>query len=456
MGLENLGGLILEKVLSKLEPRDIALLACVSSRLRAAASHDHIWREVCFSYFDLSLPEDPQGNPCPSFKVTYETWMRSFSMYPLHVVKRVKQCWSAIRNWLTINFPEASDTLRRGATEAEIKQAEEKLGVKFPILTRLFYRFCDGQDTVANDASQQSRLDPLGIIGGYEFYDHLVNVHLLSLSQIVKQSKEFEEITDSESKHIVVAMSMYLDKWFFLNCDDGQLYVGTKNLFRIGEMIPCVPFALVKPGTDAVNSLPQGALILWLEEHCRRLYSGMIRTRLIRESRLICLYPDEVLQPPMIQDSGAQSLHSESPPICSVAVTNGVQVRASVVFVPELSFEKRLYFHSYSIRMSLDPEGCTSNGLYYSSCQLSLRHWNIKSKDNVVADVTGGGVIGLYPHLTPDSREFVYESCTSVPEVPGVVAGSFTFVPGSLMRPEGPAFEVEVAPFILEVPEYIF
>ena len=33
-------------------------------------------------------------------------------------------------------------------------------------------------------------------------------------------------------------------------------------------------------------------------------------------------------------------------------------------------------------------------GVYYSSCQLNSRHWTIRSRDRVVSDVRGEGVIG--------------------------------------------------------------
>jgi F-box protein 3 len=100
-----------------------------------------------------------------------------------------------------------------------------------------------------------------------------------------------------------VATSWFHPKTFLLNCSNGELYVGTNNLL-LGEMLPCVPKALIKP-TD--NELPQDGLLLWLEEHLRRLQNGMIKTRLLMKSRYISLYP-------------------EAPPSCTSAVTNGVKV----------------------------------------------------------------------------------------------------------------------------------
>ena len=74
-----------------------------------------------------------------------------------------------------------------------------------------------------------------------------------------------------------------------------------------------------------------------------------------------------------------------------------VQVRASAIFIPEftdLLDSGGNYQFSYSIRMSLQPEGCIMNGMTFSSCQLHLRHWIIRANDYVVSRVNGEAVIG--------------------------------------------------------------
>jgi F-box protein 3 len=280
-----------------------------------------------------------------------------------------------------------------------------------------------------------------GIIGGYAFYDHWVNVHLSPLEQIVEETKEFynefnEEGVFNELNLVLVATSWFQPKTFLLNCSNGELYVGTNNL-REGEMIPCVPKSLIRL-TD--NNMPQDGLLLWLEEHLRRLQSGMIKTRMLMTAKYLSLYP-------------------ELPPSCISATTSGVKVvRASAVFVPE-QHETRgpngRNLYTYSIRLSV-PEACMLGGVYYSSYQLHSRHWIIRSRDTVVSEVHGEGVIGEYPVLSPGKDEFVYESCTPLPKGPGFLDGSLTFVPGRLSRPEGKPFEVSVPPIPLDMPEYIF
>ncbi|KAL6875645.1 hypothetical protein ACP4OV_013158 [Aristida adscensionis] len=433
-GLESLAGLALDTVISKAGARPAAALACVSARLRAAVADDSLWRRFCAEDLGLDAPLDPEDRPLPSFKVAYKVWLESFGMYPLPLVKRVKNFWSSLKSWLSEHFPEAFRTLCKGVSEAQLKSAEDDLGFKLPMATKLLYRFCNAQLPFSDNDDANTRISTYGIIGGYAFYEHLVNVHLSPLEQLVEETKafyrEFPEVFNGR-KLILVATSWFHPKTFLLNCSNGELYVGTHNL-PIGEMIPCVPKSLVR-STD--NDMPQDGLLLWLEEHLRRLQNGMIKTRMLFKSRYISLYP-------------------EAPPSCTSAITNGVKVRASAVFVPERP-ERGGSLFTYSIRMSV-PEACMIGGVYYSCCQLSSRHWIIRSRGTVVTDMHGDGVIGKYPVLAPGKEEFVYESCTPLPRVPGSVEGSFSFVPGKLSQPEGKPFDVTVAPFPLEVPEYIF
>lgn len=443
MDLASLGGLTMHIILSKLTPQDAASVACVSKRFRNWSSDDLLWYKFCADDLDLSSPIDPLGNPMPSFKAAYQTWREAFNLYPWPLVTRVKRCWGRLKEWLAINFPEVLSTLRKGASEEEILELEKSLKVKLPLPTRVVYRFYDGQELTSEVSSGSVPGNLLGLIGGYSFYDHLVNVSLLPLHQMITQTKEIIRHLGfgNRSKYVVVTASCgYNEKIFFLNCSNGQLYVGTRNLTTDGEMLPCVPVSLISSVHDVKGTQQQDAMLLWLEEHVRRLQHGMIKVRKEGKVRSISLYPEE-------------------PPLCSIAVTNGVKVRASSVFVPEFSniqdeYEKFVF--AYSIRMSLSPEGCIMNGMTFNSCQLYWRRWIIRCNDVIVDDVNGEAVIGKFPLLRPGEEEFVYESCTSQSSSPGSIEGFFTFVPGRLADPKGSPFEAVVSRFPLLVPDYIF
>ncbi|XVE81024.1 hypothetical protein DITRI_Ditri15bG0029600 [Diplodiscus trichospermus] len=180
---------------------------------------------------------------------------------------------------------------------------------------------------------------------------------------------------------------------------------------------------LIRSMHDSHGDELQDAMLLWLEEHCRRLENGIIK------------------------------------------------VRASAVFLPgfaNLQDEAEKYFFAQSFRMSLLPEGCIINGMTFSSCQLNRRHWIIHNNEAIVSDVDGEAVIGKYPLLDPGKDEFVYESCTAAHVYlllqvllkvlshlsRSVIAA--TSVTGWLADPKGGPFEVEVARFPLQLPDYVF
>lgn len=74
-----------------------------------------------------------------------------------------------------------------------------------------------------------------------------------------------------------------------------------------------------------------------------------------------------------------------------------LKVRASAVFIPEaadLQNDHGKYTFSYSIRMSLQPEGCIIDGIPFGSCQLHRRHWIIRAYDCIVSEVNDEAVIG--------------------------------------------------------------
>ncbi|CAI9776148.1 unnamed protein product [Fraxinus pennsylvanica] len=389
MELESVGGLAMHIILSKLGPSDAASVSCVGKRFHVWASDNSVWAKFCSFDLELSSPLDPHGNPAPSFKAAYQAWREAFSMYPWSLVIRAKRCWSRLKSWLAVNFPEVLPTLRQGASESEINEFENSMKVKLPLPTRLLYRFCDGQELPNEEYSGSFPSTLLGIMGGYSLYDHLVNVFLLPLSQVILDTKSIMHHIgfSKRSEYIVVAASAaYSEKIFFLNCSTGQLFVGTRNLTGDGEMLPCVPDTLISSVHESKGSEQQDAMLLWLEEHVRRLHDDAIKVQSLSK----------------FSDDGDVTF----------------QVRASAVFVPEFSNlqdESEKFFFAYSIRMSLSPGGCVIKGMKFSSCQLYWRHWAIRANDAVISNVNGEAVIGRVGFLDYNCQTFSldYVSCYS-------------------------------------------
>ncbi|GKV39222.1 hypothetical protein SLEP1_g47028 [Rubroshorea leprosula] len=301
---------------------------------------------------------DEEKEEDEEIKVAYQLWREAFAMYPWPLVLRVKRCWGRIRSWLSNNFPEAEATLRGGASESDIEQLENLLEVKLPLPTRVLYCFHDGQELAAKKLSGNSHF-LLGIMGGYCFDNHWVNVYLLSLREVIVKTRAVA--------HRLGFLSKY------------------KNILTLGEMIQCVPNSLIRSVHDSSGDQQQDAMLLWLEEHGRRLESGIIKVHEQENIKSINLFP-------------------EVPPLCSVAVTNGVQIRASAVLVPEFV-------------NSLDDFG---------------GHLLIRSNGDIISNVDAKAMIGKYPLLRPGEGEFVYESFTLLPasSISGSAEGYFKFVPG--------------------------
>ncbi|CAM6040896.1 unnamed protein product [Sphagnum compactum] len=432
--MEELPGSVLEMVLSKISAGDCARSACVARLWRHSAYQEVLWESYCRRDFPLAFLDDPLGKPCSSWKDTYHAWNKTSAL-----VSRATCCWEMLRGWMQENFCEVAESLAPGASQQELAETERILHCNFPPAVHLLYRLCNGQEIPESDADEDELTSDLqnnvGLFGGYSFSHHFVNVHLLSLHQVVKLTQRIVPHLQLPpgSHRVIVAASSHLNKFFFLDCDDGNIYVGTRNLLIDGEMMLCVPTEGSEVGRE-----PQDGMLRWLEGYAQALHMGMFHVRTEGGSGSISLYP-------------------ETSPLCTAAVTRGVQVRCSAVFVPELSrleeLEDRFWF-SYSVRMRLLPsheQGANS----LTSCQLSARHWVIRAHDTV-NEVRGEAVIGLFPLLREGDEEFVYESCTGLSAKSGSLDGDFTFTPGRLTQPEGPAFTALVARFPLEVPQYIY
>lgn len=79
-------------------------------------------------------------------------------------------------------------TALSGASLEELAEAESVLNCRFPPAARLLYRLCNGQRIPQSelnfDDDHQEEAHCIGLIGGYNFSHHFVNVHLLSLRQV--------------------------------------------------------------------------------------------------------------------------------------------------------------------------------------------------------------------------------------------------------------------------------
>eukprot|EP00271_Cylindrocystis_brebissonii_P006468 TRINITY_DN19259_c0_g1_i1.p1 TRINITY_DN19259_c0_g1~~TRINITY_DN19259_c0_g1_i1.p1 ORF type:complete len:536 (-),score=83.81 TRINITY_DN19259_c0_g1_i1:1304-2911(-) len=486
--LNHLPGSVLLLIISYLPGRKCAQLACVDSSFRLLVEDDKLWEGLCQKDWPGeggATPTTAEGEPCATYKAMYTSLHASFAKYG-DFYFRAKKLFTSFRDWSATHLPELGGTLARGATEAELDALETALHVTLPPAVRAVYRVCNGQNIQLEDEGGSVKEgDPAcfhGLLGAYEFYDHMVSMRLLPLSSIRFWSpKVFDHLPhflrDPEdlSTKILIGASFNMQKLVFLDWRTGLVYTPSRQETGRGEMIVCVPdegraippqrSGDPKPSRASRddpfvprNSRPASdGFLRWLEEHAWRLHSGRYALRNLggsNNSRGICLFP-------------------EQPPLCTQAITQGVQVRCSAVFVPEASAISALddsrHFFSYSVRMRLllrndgrrpgSSSGSESEGgaRPHSSVQLVGRHWIIRDGNKVVSEVRGEAVVGQYPLLQEGAaEEFVYQSCTGQRSAAGSVEGDFRFVPGSISHPTGDEFDVVVARFPLIVPTFIY
>ena len=119
----------------------------------------------------------------------------------------------------------------------------------------------------------------------------------------------------------------------------------------------------------------------------------------------------------------------------SEALTSDIRVHVTARYSPEHSQPSEgKWFFLYTIVIA--NEGT-------ETVQLISRHWIITDAASNVEEVRGLGVVGRQPTLEP-GQSFEYTSGCSLRTPFGSMRGSY-----QLVRTDGKAFDVEVAPFAL-------
>ncbi|GIL50652.1 hypothetical protein Vafri_6782 [Volvox africanus] len=463
-GLPELTPQCLEHIISHLEPRDALRVACAQKLWHGLVVNDEqLWKRHLVEELGISDKQGVDGSIRRSSWDAYANWRQAFGAEYWPYLGRAVKAWSQIKAWLAANMPEILATLRPGLSEAEVVQVEAEMGLTLPPALKVLHRLHDGQE-LYSDAALERRirnklvlretgrgnvrmeLEPeanvgpeamarsifCGLFGGYAVYDRRVVARMLPLRRAAlwriemlrKLTQPLQRLSDGQDRLLPIACSYNLyDKVLMADMDSGGLSVARLEPGQL-ELWDAVPRADTRDGP-----------LRWFEEYGRRLASGW--------------YEAGVLDNQYSMLSRGISLFPMRPPGLVEAVTMGVQVRASVVFVPEYKVQDGHMF-AYSIRFSL------LEGWPLKRCQLMRRHWIIKPEPGRVETVQGEGVVGLFPILEPDRPEFVYCSCTRQTPTRGSMEGRFLFIPGSVERPEGPPFDVICPTFRLDVPDYIF
>jgi ApaG protein len=124
--------------------------------------------------------------------------------------------------------------------------------------------------------------------------------------------------------------------------------------------------------------------------------------------------------------------------LVSNALTNGIRVTVSTVYVPAQSSPKsRRYVFAYTVKIANEGE---------ETAQLKSRHWIITDGNGKIEQVRGPGVVGEQPVLKP-GEHFEYTSGCVLETPRGSMEGTYQMV-----RQNGSEFDATIAPFALLLP----
>jgi ApaG protein len=122
----------------------------------------------------------------------------------------------------------------------------------------------------------------------------------------------------------------------------------------------------------------------------------------------------------------------------STAITNGIRVTVSTVYVPSQSAPTaHRYVFAYTIRIA--NEGA-------QTVHLKSRHWIITHGNGKVEEVRGPGVVGQQPVLRP-GEHFEYTSGCVLETPRGSMRGTY-----QMHTADGKMFDADIASFSLAMP----
>jgi len=495
---------------------------CVCTRFTEVTSADVLWRALCNVDFDLKTLVDETGRPVATAREAYVTWHRyrnslgfqcgpsveicacapcPSSLAPLQL--RVAGAWKTLDTFYGEQLPNCAATLRPPLTsegwvalrdgllesicneneELELDDLQVLPGLS---LLRLLLGCHDGQDKMLTTYNALEKMLS-GCIGGYIAYSHHVSTRLLSSEDILSYHHEILPGGDQLYYVPVAINNCQLDKVLFLDLLTGDIFVHTKghnflpaivtSRARAGQLLQSRPPDIPPEGQpegqevaaaeQTLGVVECDGMLRWLETLAERVSDGTYVVDPFsgdddysESAPSLCLFPRR----PVPQTARQSS--SDGPPPATFftrSVTRGVEVCASVVFMPEQS----QWTYSMRIRL-LGPSGTachltsTSGGASigdgragrgereegggalsaaergFETCQLLSRHWAITTSPHAgegsggggrVEHVRGEGVVGKCfekAATAPTGKQFESSPLRGSPRESGQRAPLFT------------------------------
>ncbi len=435
-------------LITYLSVQEFVGLQSVSKGFRDPINHETCWKIL--SERDLAVEDKkaPEYNPHTksfdtlleqiNYKELYKQWSKwqqqtCYGIEPRHMIQSI-EIWSRCKKILK----ELGQTeILNSLTPPPSREFFESAAGDLPSSLIAFYAIHAGQANLTPQSADSKFF--AGLFGGYSCYNSFYSMRVMHVVESALQWRSPETV--------VLGMNLGNPRTFLLldynknEGPEGSVYFGFPSINR--------------------HLVGRGGILSYFESYVERIERKIYQPAII--------HPDS-------PSSLGISLFPATGDMVGVAVTNGVEVRASARWFPERTHGGMNF--GYSIRIGL-AAGDSNQGPM--SCQLVDRNWEFHYENGTINRVQGEGVIGKQPILfrqadgttgfidmgpagtgeTNRNATFSYQSQSG--PVPGTtthdvtqttrafVRGTFSFRPGTINSPTGPLFLVTVAEFPLRV-----
>lgn len=437
-------------LISYLSINEFVGLQSVSKIFQGPVSHETCWKILSERDLGVNNKEAPRYNPHTksfdtlseqkTYKELYIRWSEwqqqtCYGIKPHHMIESI-QIWARFKKALKEqNLTEILESL----TPPPSREFFETAAGNLPSSLIAFYAIHAGQRELTPHSSDAEFF--AGLFGSYSCYNSFYSMRLLH----VRGSADSLITTSPNS--VIVGMNLGQPRTCLLvdfnssEAPEGSMYFGFSSITR--------------------HLVCRGGMLSYFQTYTEQLERKIYQPAII--------HPDS-------PSSLGISLFPDTGDMVGVAITNGVEVRASARWFPERTHGGMNF--GYSIRIGLAASD-SDQGPF--TCQLVDRNWEFHYENGTTNRVQGEGVIGKQPLLfrtndgvsgfidmgpagtgeTQRNATFSYQSQSG--PVPGTATtdvtkstkafarGTFSFRTGSILGPTGPLFSVTVAEFPLRV-----
>ncbi|KAJ1662994.1 F-box protein skip16 [Coemansia sp. RSA 1813] len=385
---------------------------------RALASNDAVWgallQSTCVdiekeinsdSKLQTADPTDQSSISVSRNKRIYAAWHQRYYGFT-DSYTRMRRAILRLESWASANCEPLMQSLAPGLAwmEYETMPVRELLGVvsDSPAMRDfiILYHFHDGQ-------RRRQRYLPYGLFGSYECYGEFCSLSWLS-------SRMLQVINMGKVRLLIFA-------W----CHTSRNYLGV--------VIDCAAAHINHLLHHVIQMQPQSY---------RFVDKGLFGDFFVN-------YVDELVSGSHDVHDGIISMFPNRGPHTNTSISHGIRTTVSAMFCTDET--PRFHVYRYEVTFEL----LSAHLLGCPSAQIKSRRWLLHYANNEYAHSGGAGVVGQFPIISND--EPYYRYCARLQdEDTGMMIlafeGQIIMVPGSLDRPQGPEFSLDIPYTELPVP----